>query len=271
MYKLFLTALFLQFFTGHIFGQEAMMTTMDIDSTLHREIALHIGGSNYQGDLVESDIWYFPETKVAVGVSFTQDMNNNFKVGAKLSYGSIAGSDQNFDSRKSIADNLNFTATYVYFGINGEWYPFGREKRIKYFNAKAQELRYMDARYQNMDIFDDKQAPIIRTKNTFTRRLLPYLSGGAVVLFNNPKVGSNGATATPWETLLVSNGVITKTVLGLSGGVGLKYYISEVWTIGVEYQSIYCFSDYIDGWSKVRDADDLDWVTQANLVVGYRF
>ncbi|MBL0101826.1 MAG: hypothetical protein IPP49_18785 [Saprospiraceae bacterium] len=246
--------------------------SQNLDSTLHSEIAFHLYGSNYQGDLVQTDIWYFPETKLALGISYRLDVSNNFRVSAKLSGGSIAGTDKNFEDRKNLDDNLNFKSTYIYGGISGEWYPWGREKRIKYYNQNGEKLDYHYARYSDTPLFNSKKEPMAKkSKLTFVRKWMPFASGGLVILYNNPTIGSNGPTATPWETLKEKNGDIPNVLLGISIGGGLRYNISEKYNVGADFSLIYLFSDYADGWSKVRDPQDPDWITQAGLSFGYRF
>lgn len=114
---------------------------------------LILGGSNYQGDLVETQV--LPrETNLAYGGFARYAVSSKFSIKANVFKGMLSGSDLNFPGRN--ARGYSFKTDILQAGMNIEWHILGKNR------------------------FDKK--------GTFAKNFTPYIYTGIGAVMFKPKV-----------------------------------------------------------------------------------
>lgn len=213
---------------------------------LHKtwEIGAMVGQSGYLGDLNKSD-FFSKEPKLSGGLLARYHYSRNLTLRGALTFGSLWGSDANFSDRK----DRGFRTRSPLTDLSGiiEWDFLGK-RRYKY-DTTAFQVR-------------------------FRRTLSPYLFTGVGVGFTKPKPDFTGTTATPAN---FRQGAMQDLSTGYSNthfvipfGVGVRYDLSENWTLGLEAGFRLAFSDYLDGVSKAANPSRNDRYKLSGLTITYR-
>lgn len=213
---------------------------------LHKtwEIGAMVGQSGYLGDLNKSD-FFSKEPKLSGGLLARYHYSRNLTLRGALTFGSLWGSDANFSDRKE----RGFRTRSPLTDLSGiiEWDFLGK-RRYKY-DTTAFQVR-------------------------FRRTLSPYLFTGVGVGFTKPKPDFTGTTATPAN---FRQGAMQDLSTGYSNthfvipfGVGVRYDLSENWTLGLEAGFRLAFSDYLDGVSKAANPSRNDRYKLSGLTITYR-
>lgn len=191
------------------------------------ELGLNLGMSQYQGDLgarTSEDIQKARITgnKLAIGLMARKYFNPNWSFRGGVTFGSLSGDDnaqgENTDRERR---NLSFKSTLLEFQVGVEWNIF------KYIPGSEDH------------------------------RFTPYLFAGLGGFLFNPKGEFEGTKYNLQDVTFVrqeKNGTdatldYSKFQICLPMGVGLKYNISKLWTLGFEVGWRKTFTDYIDNVS----------------------
>jgi opacity protein-like surface antigen len=176
-------------------------------------VSLFTGTINYQGDL-NPNSFYFKHSNLAAGLIFRKPLNRWFTVRAGLNTGKIEAADSwNRDDLKS--RNLSFTTTIkeVYAGL---------------------EVAILDIS---------------------TKKFTPYFYAGIAVFHFNPWTRDNAGVKTYLKPLSTEGQGLAEypdkkpynlTQIALPFGAGLKYVVTDGFSIGVEFSQRKSFTDYID-------------------------
>lgn len=176
-------------------------------------LSLFTGAINYQGDL-QPGSFTFSHSNLALGLSIRKPLNRWITVRAGINYGTITASDSwNRDYLKP--RNLSFTTTIkeAYAGL---------------------ELTVLDL-----------------SVNKFT----PYIYGGIAVFHFNPWTRDNAGVKTYLQPLSTEGQGLSQypeqktyqlTQLSIPFGGGVKYALSDAFSIGIEFSQRKSFTDYID-------------------------
>ncbi len=200
------------------------------------EGGLFLGGSNYMGDLPEGNIEY-SETNLAGGLFIRYNINDYVSVRGGLNLGQISGSDANADNEAQRARNLSFRSNITEFSVIPEFNILGF--------------------------------------NPYDRIWSPYVFVGLSIYNFNPQAQLDGQ----WYDLqpLATEGqgqpgrpsLYNLTQLAIPMGFGVKYAITEYWTVGFLASMRYTFTDYLDDISTTyadrQDIIDATGVIAANL------
>ncbi len=234
------------------------------------EIGISLQGWNYQGDINPNTLPYVQETDVGASLLYRYNLNNNWALRGQGSYGQVSGDDRNFDERKNSNPLVDFKTTF--FAVEGmvELNLLGRERRnLRLYDQGGNRLSYEELKKGGQPFYDEDGNQInyaIKLK----RPVSPYITAGVGALFFDPTThleSSNGATFTPKEL----NQDFSKINFITPIGGGLKFYLNDQWTLGLEALMIPAFSDYLDGASDSRDPEDNDWLSTLSLGVSYKF
>ncbi len=176
-------------------------------------ISLYTGIINYQGDL-NPNSFTFDHSNFAGGLFFRKPINRWFTIRAGFNIGKIEASDSwNRDYLKS--RNLSFTTN------------------IKEAYA-ALEISVLDIS---------------------TKRFTPYIYGGIAVFHFNPWTLDNSGNKTYLQPLSTEGQGLAQypeqknyklTQIALPVGGGVRYAVSDDFSIGVEFSQRKSFTDYID-------------------------
>jgi opacity protein-like surface antigen len=176
-------------------------------------LSLFTGAINYQGDL-QPGSFTFSHSNFAAGLSIRKPLNRWITARAGVNYGTITAADSwNRDYLKP--RNLSFTTTIkeAYAGL---------------------ELTVLDIS---------------------TKKFTPYIYGGIAVFHFNPWTRDNNGTKTFLQPLSTEGQglpqypeqkVYQLTQLAIPFGGGVKYAVSDAFSIGLEFSQRKSFTDYID-------------------------
>jgi hypothetical protein len=202
-------------------------------------VGVLVGGSNYQGDIVQSQV--LPkETNLAYGLMMRYNLTPKFDLKANFYKGKLTGDDKNFTERTT--RGYSFSTGIVEGGLNIEWNILGKTR------------------------FDDKG--VLRKNRT------PYVyTGIGAVSFNVTAKDKDGNQVKP--SMIAANGNLTavnpepKTFnFMIPFGAGYKFDYNEKITFSVEVASHVPFTDYLDGFS-LGSVANRDWYVFAGVGVSY--
>ena len=189
----------------------ASMQAQELDKSA--TISLFTGAMNYQGDLNPNSFKY-SHSNFTGGLILRKPLNRWFTLRAGVTMGKIKADDKwNRDYLQ--VRNLNFTSDIkeAYLGL---------------------ELTVLDIS---------------------SKRFTPYLYGGIAVFHFNPWTYDNNSTKTYLKTLSTEGQGLPQyptqkpynlTQLALPFGGGLKFAVSDDFSVGIEFSQRKTFTDYLD-------------------------
>ncbi|MCF8238093.1 MAG: OmpA family protein [Saprospiraceae bacterium] len=234
------------------------------------EYGVSLQGWNYQGDINPKTLPYVQETDIGASLFYRYNLNNNWALRGQASYGQVSGDDRNFDERKTSNPLVDFKTTF--FAVEGlvEFNLLGRERRnLRLYDQAGNRFTYEELKQGGQTLYDEDGNQInfaIKLK----RPVSPYITLGVGGLFFDPTThleSSNGATFTQKELDQDFSKINFITPIG----AGLKFYLNDRWTLGLEALMVPTFADYLDGASDSRDPEDNDWLSTFSLGLSYRF
>jgi len=179
------------------------------------EGGIFVGGSNYAGDLVESNVQYeLDKTHLAGGLLVRYNINDWVGVRGSFTYGQISGSDADATAEYRLRRNLSFRSNIYEFAVIPEFNILGFNPYDRYYS--------------------------------------PYVFVGLGIFNFNPEAELDGQwydlqpLGTEGQGLEGRPSQYNLTQLAIPMGIGFKYAVTEYWTIGVEFTGRYTFTDYLD-------------------------
>lgn len=194
------------------------------------EAGMFIGASNYIGDLADPQLFY-----KASGLAYGGLVRYNFSPRWTARLGFTTGILQGADANTARNVSRGFTFLGDIYEMSGlvEWNFLGK--------------------------------PAFSRNGIFARRVDPYLFiGGALASFNT--TAKAPATTSPYPFPEKDNRNVT---VALPIGGGIKFHLSEEFTLGIEYGNRFTASDYVDGISKTANATSKDWYMFGGLTLSY--
>lgn len=186
-------------------------------SAQHFEAGLMLGASNYLGDLSNnSNSVYLGETGLSGGLFIRYNFNDWVALRLGGQYGQISGEDANSDENNVRLRNLSFRSNLYEAALIGEFNILGFQP------------------YNNESVFS------------------PYLFGGIAMTWFNPKADYQGETYELQPLGTEGQGMAGREVpydlstFSIPFGLGVKYSINDMWTVGFEVGARKTFSDYLD-------------------------
>ncbi|MBP6185399.1 MAG: OmpA family protein [Saprospiraceae bacterium] len=240
-------------------------------SAQQSEIGLSVNGWNYQGDIVPNSPPYLPETKPGFGLFYRNTFHNNFAFKLGGAFGQIQGDDRNFDDRLISNPLLKFQTKF--FAANGtiEWNIWGRERRnLRIYDASGNRIPYDELVSDGSKTYYDGDGALIERKLRLKRSVSPYLTGGIGAVFFDPEIEAEDNPTPKPLTQKELDQDYSKINFTTPIGAGLKFYLNDRWTLGLEALLIPTHADYLDGFSDSRNPDDNDWLSTASLGLSYR-
>ncbi|HRW75345.1 MAG: OmpA family protein [Lewinellaceae bacterium] len=234
------------------------------------ELGVTLNGWNYQGDINPNTLPYVPETDFGASIFYRYNLNNNWGLRAQGAFGQVSGDDRNFDERLDFNPLVDFKTTF--FALEGmiELNLLGRERRnLRLYDQAGNRLSYEDLKKGGQTFFDE-DGNAITYAIKLKRPVSPYLTAGLGGLFFDPTINlesTTGATFTPKEI----DQDFSKVNFITPFGGGLKFYLNDRWTLGLEALLIPTYADYLESTSDSRDPEDNDWLSTLSLGLSYRF
>lgn len=201
------------------------------------DVSVLIGMSSYEGDMIrfsEEETNLFSSAGFAFGLNFNYHLSPNLNGGISYRVGKITGDD-------TLADAGN-----------------GRRERGFSFTNSLNELS-LRLEY----------APLAHKKYS----LIPYIYGGAGMVFGNPKVDFNESKQSEaMKSRIASDKAqIEKSSVVFPLGFGLKYNINDNYTIKAEAALRVGANDYIDGVTNSASTEFNDYYGIGGIAISYKF
>jgi len=199
-------------------------------------IQINAGLMNYGGDL-QTQVYTFNEAKLTAGINLRYQINK-FALRAGFNYGSVQGDDKKI--KAFVNRNLNFKSNITEGNLCLEYNFFSLESESK---------------------------------------LIPYAFAGAGFFHYNPYTTYNGQKVflqplgTEGEGLSIypNRKIYTLTNLEVPYGVGVKYKLSSSFLVGLEFNSRYLFTDYLDDVSRSYPDENELFKARGQLAVDVSF
>lgn len=232
---------------------------MTMGNTQNSELGMSLDAWNYMGDLNANSTPYLGETNIGFGLYYRNNIANQFSLRLNAHYGTISGADANFPGRIADANAMSFTSSFFNVGGQLEWNFLGGPGRSDiYYEADGKRVSSEDLVSGNHGTLYQSDGTVFSGSPTSGRSWVPYVTLGIGATFFNPT--------------LVSNPILTddysKVALIIPVGLGIKYYMNDRWSLGLEGLLIPSTTDYLDGASRRMDTND--WYANMSLSIGYR-
>ena len=198
------------------------------------EALFGVGFCNYFGDIggaTSSDNWFgikdisIKHTRPSAYIGARFKIRTNVAVKLNLMYGYIAGDDAN---SKNNDRGFSFYSRIFEPSFQAEYSLISEEQR-KRSNAMFNKRGMMN-NYSQINL---------------------YLYAGIGGVFFNPQVNDAMQAGPFYDSEHSKAGIV------IPAGIGLKYVISQQWSIGAEFGVRWTTTDYLDGyssqWSKAND------------------
>lgn len=202
------------------------------------EGSIFLGASNFMGDVVEPRVFTLSETNMAYGLQLQRNISSNFGVRLSLLRGKLSGDDTNFASLQARA--FSFENTVTEMGLSLVWEPWGQQRFAE--------------------------------SGRFSRIISPYVFLGAGINFSNPETDFSKTTIDGNTSQIAEDQAAdTQTAnFTIPAGIGLRYDLSQAWTLGLELGLRPGFTDYLDGVSQAANPNKDDWYAIGGLNLTYR-
>lgn len=192
-----------------------------------REIGGFAGFATYQGDLVHSS-FSFQGSGIDLGLVYKHYLNSRLAIRGGLAGGTFSGDDNNFEESR----DRNFSFNTGFFEVTGAVeYSFFRPGQ---FN----------------------------TDGIFKNSISPFINIGLGLMFASPDASAPGRIP-----LAAGDEDPPTTHFIIPIGFGIKYDVSEKWSLAVELQHRTTFTDYLDGFSESANPDADDWLIMGGISV----
>lgn len=192
-----------------------------------KEFGGFVGFANYQGDLVHAP-FSFQGSGIDLGLVYKHYLTSRLAVRGGLAGGTFSGDDNNFEE----ARDRNFSFNTGFVEVTG-----------------ALEYSFLRAGQVNTD-------------GLFKSAISPFINVGVGLMFASPDASAPGRIP-----LVAADNDPPTTHFIVPIGVGIKYDISEIWSMSVELQHRTTFTDYLDGFSESANPDADDWLIFGGISV----
>lgn len=182
-------------------------------SAQYFEGGIFIGGSAYAGDLVEKSI-AANQTNLAYGLAMKYNVNDYVTIAAKLYRGTLTGDDANASEQFRLERNLSFESPITEFAVTPEINIMG-------FNA-----------------YDKLFSPFVYAGIAYYRFNPRTFYEGQ--WYDLQPLGTEGQGIQGYDFRYELNQI------AIPFGGGIKFSVSEYWTISFELGTRLTFTDYLD-------------------------
>jgi len=205
------------------------------------ELGFFGGGANYLGDLVESRLPFFKETKPAYGLSGTLIFDNEWGIRLGGFRGEISGSDSNFDDIDIIERSFSFSTEITEASLVLTWEPFGKRR--------------------------------MREDHRFRKIFSPYIFAGIGMTFWDSEPDFSEASREIWFERIQKDrpNEGPQSAVSLPIGLGIKRDLGKKAVISLELGVRTAFTDYLDGISYTANPEKNDWYTFGGMTYAFRF
>ncbi len=208
------------------------------------KLGLNAGMYIYQGDLTPSFAGSYRSPRYGISVNVVRLLSTSFSIRANLAIAGLAGADALYND------------------------PAWRQQRNFSFSTPLKEVSCL-AVYDLFHNNDDSRG----------FRISPYVFAGLGVSLLNTHLGMGASTATfLTHEPTAGYGLLedlkkspSKVIPVIPLGVGARYYLSSHWSLALETNFRYTFTDYIDGVKYAADPRKKDFYHSHDIGLVYSF
>ncbi len=174
------------------------------------ELGVSFGAMQYQGDLAQPPV-AIRNTKFNIGALARYTFNPKLAIRGEVNFGKIGGDDKYAVGEEHLYRNLNFSSPI--FEVSGSL-------EYNFFKFVPGSLR---------------------------KRFTPYISAGVGIFHFDPTTTYKGSKIhlQPLQTEL-NKPLYSLTQVCFPVGVGIKWSVGKLWTIGAHYATRFTLTDYLD-------------------------
>ena len=198
-----------------------LLLSASVYSQQKLEIGGFLGFANYQGDLAPKPI-EISETKLSFGAFARYHLTPKIKLRANGYTGFISGSDFNDNSGGLKERGWSFESQIFELSAVAEYHPLGK--------------------YRMSDT------------GIFQHQLSPYVFAGVGMVHSQPTI----TTAKPEDIGLFAENDFKPTHLSIPFGLGIRYDLFELVSVGLEGGWRFTNNDYLDGVKYLGNPDGRD-------------
>ncbi len=220
------------------FSQAGVLTDSRKSSEIYPyEVSVFVGMASYEGDLVsfkDNDVNLFNSSGAAFGFNFNYNVNSNFGVGLGYRHGKIKGDDADADALSGRrARGFSFTNNLNEITLRVEYAPLGHKGY----------------------------------------KLTPYVYSALGLLLSNPDINfnENRQSDDMKARIQKDRNEISNTSMVFPIGLGLKYQISDQFSLKAEAALRVGANDYLDGASHSASTSHKDYYGMGGVSVSYSF
>ncbi len=200
------------------------------------QLGLHLGIGNVLGDLTQSDLPNFSSTGFSTGVFAKMPIDPKIGIRAGFTHSKLKGEDYDDASDRGFSFNNNLYEIMLV----GEYEPFGRDR---FFTDATGEVQ-----------MDKLISPYV------------FLGFGLGLVNLDPDFNESTEPGVVQDRNQGSNA----TTLVVPFGVGVRFDLSDLLTLGVETGMRFTTTDYIDGISEAANPDGNDAYVISNVQLLFR-
>lgn len=227
------------------------------------ELGLNGGIANYQGDLVEP-IYDIGNAELAYGLYLQRNFNHQFGLRLGFNAGNLGADDRDYDRFDPTMDEfpLDFQTALSQIHLRLDYNIFGKYK--KFFDRDG--IAVPDSLIVRDDVpLYDKNGELIGMNERKTRSWSPYVFAGPSLTFLNENMQTQDLNGfEPYrnvdeEAWMKDNNQVPGTAFSLVFGAGVNFFLTDDLKLGLEYNAVAPFTDYLDGVSELRNPDAGDF------------
>lgn len=232
------------------------------------ELGLNGGIANYQGDLVEP-AYDIGNAELAYGLFLQRNFNHQWGLRLGFNAGNLGADDRDYDRFDANMDlPLDFQTAFSQLHIRADYNIFG--KYNKYFDKEGNALP--DSMIMRDDIpLYDKEGELVGMDERKTRSWSPYVFGGPALTLLNDRMqqqdlnGFDAYRMNNEDAWMEDNNEVPGSAFSLVFGGGVNFFLTDDLKLGLEYNVVAPFTDYLDGVSELRNPDNDDFYSMILL------
>ena len=230
----------------------AFLMFHNVSNAQYTKITTSFGGSNYQGDLSNG---FISQIRPAVSVGLTNDIYDNFRLRANLSYLQIGADDSKSPKAGIKARNLDFKSDIIELTLLGEYDLVNNEdyQFVPYVFAGPSIYHFNP--YTTVKQTDIYQRNYLNSQTPFP--IPNVLTVGQKVYLHD--IGTEGQLINDNATKAAGGKQYSLTQINIQLGAGIRYKISDKLSIGYEISFRKLFTDYLDDVSSKNYIGRGEW------------
>lgn len=230
------------------------------------ELGLTGGIANYQGDIVEPR-YDIGNAELAYGLFLQRNFNHQFGLRLGFNSGNLGADDRDYDRfDENMSEPLDFQTAISQLHLRLDYNLFGKYK--KYYDKEGNALPDSIIMRDDVPLYNNK-GELVGIDERKTRSWSPYVfAGPSLTLLNENMQQQDINGLAPYrnsERWMEDDNEVPGSAFSMLFGGGFNFFLSDDLKLGLEFNWVAPFTDYLDGVSAVRNPDNNDFYTMTLL------